>query len=63
MLQILEANNIKANTVRKPSEKRVVEMLTYIKSLKLKPKKGRPKDIASIDQVTKKINILMPAQP
>ena len=61
--RIVDSPDTKKPGVRKPNDKVICEMLSCIRSLKVKPKKGRVKDLARIEDITKKLNDLMPSQP
>ena len=63
IVRILESPNRKIQQVRKPNDKTMREMLSCIRSLKVKPKKGRAKDIVRIETIIKKMDKLMPSQP
>ena len=62
IVRILKSPNRKGRRVRKPNGKTLCEMLSRICSLKIKPKKGRAKDFARIESITKKLDDLMPTQ-
>jgi len=61
--RILKSSNKRGSAVRKPTDKKMREMLSCARSLKVKPKKGRTKDLARIEVVVKKLDALMPSQP
>jgi hypothetical protein len=63
IIRILESSDANIRTMKRPNDKTAREMLCCVRSLKVKPKKGRPKDLSRIDAVTKKLDGLMPAQP
>ena len=62
IVRILKASNRKGRRVRKPNGKTLCEMLSRICSLKVKPKKGRAKDLVRIEAIAKKLDDFMPAQ-
>jgi hypothetical protein len=63
IVRILESPNRKRQMVKKPNDKTIREMLSCIRSLRVKPKKGRAKDLVRIEAVAKKLDGLMPSQP
>ena len=63
IVRILESSNRKRYMVKKPSDKTIREMLSCARSLKVKPKKGRAKDLVRIETIAKKLDDLMPSQP
>ena len=63
IVQVLEPANTKDRKVRRPTDKTMREMISRIRSLKVKTKKGRAKDLARIEVIAKKLNDLMPYQP
>ena len=60
VVRILESPDGKRQLVKKPSGNIVHEMLLCVRSLKVKPKKGRAKDLARIEVIAKKLEDLIP---
>ena len=63
LVRILESPNRKRYTSRKPKDKVMREMLSCARSLNVKPKKGRAKDLARIEKIANDLADLMPSQP
>ena len=61
--RVLESPDRKRKAVKKPADKTVREMLACVRSLKVKPKKGRAKDLVRIESIAKKLDDLLPSQP
>ena len=63
IVRILESSDRKRLAARKPSDNTMREMLSCVRSLKVKPKKGRAKDLARIEIIVKKLDDFLPSQP
>ena len=63
IVRILESSDSKRLAVRKPNDNTMREMLSCVRSLKVKPKKGRAKDLARIEIIVKKLDDFLPSQP
>jgi len=63
MARILDSRSGNMNKARKPNDKVMGQMLSCIHSLRVKPKKGRAKDLLRIESIVKKLDDLMPSQP
>jgi len=63
IMRILKSPNRKTQTVKKPNDKTMRVMLSCARSLKVKPKKGRAKDLVRIETIARKLDDLMPSQP
>ena len=63
MVRILETSPTNRQKVRKPIDKKMREMISSIRSIKIKAKKGRAKDLVRIEALAKKLDGLMPSQP
>ena len=61
--RILEPQNRKKHTIKKPTDKMIRQMLSCVRSLRVKPKKGRAKDLMRIEAIAKELDNFIPSQP
>jgi len=63
IVRILETPPTQKKGVHRPNEKTMGAMLAALRSLTVKKKKGRAKDLRRIEVLAKKLKNLMPSQP
>lgn len=62
LIDMIEKGDAESETIKKPSPKQIEDIVKKCKKIKLKPGKGRAKDVVKIDKLLEEIHIKLQSE-